>query len=176
MRWAGLAASGGAEVWRPSGESLSSDLNPDSHYARNVAPSLAEFDSATVEDLCRSWVSRAYQHMTDSVESWWGKALNTARAAGSRTTEEIDVVGSHQRTATVVGEVKWTNSPIPKTVLVDLRTFKIPALEQAGVDVGFAEIILISSSGFSRDLQAEASATGVRLVALDEILSQADPK
>jgi hypothetical protein len=62
---------------------------------------------------------------------------------------------------------------MPKSVLVDLRTFKIPALEQAGIDVGPAEIILISRSGFSRDLKAEASATGVRLVDLDEILSQA---
>jgi len=160
----------------PYQEALSSDLNPDSHYARNVAPYLAEFVSATFEDLCRSWVARAYQHTTDSVESWWGKALNAVRAAGSRTTEEIDIVGSRQRTATVVGEVKWTNSPMPKSVLMDLRTFKIPALEQAGIDVGSAEIILISKSGFSRDLQAEASATGVRLVSLDEILSQADPK
>jgi len=71
----------------------------------------------------------------------WGKALNTVRAAGSRTTEEIDIVSSHQRTATVVGEVKWTNSPMPKSVLVDLRTIKIPALEQARIDVGSAEII-----------------------------------
>jgi len=137
---------------------------------------LAEFVSATFEDLCRSWVARAYQHTTDSVESWWGKALNAVRAAGSRTTGEIVIVGSHQRTATVVGEVKWTNSPMPKSVLVDLRTFKIPALEQAGIDVGSAKIILISRSGFSRDLQAEASATGVRLVDLDEIVSQADHK
>ena len=141
-----------------------------------MAPYLAEFVSVTFEEVCRSWVSREYQHTTDSVDAWWGKSLNALRAAGSRTTEEIDIVGSHHRTATVVGEVKWTNSPMPKSVLVDLRNFRIPALQQAGIDVESAEIVLISKSGFSRDLEMEASASNVRLVGLDEVLKQAADK
>jgi AAA+ ATPase superfamily predicted ATPase len=160
----------------PYQEALGSDLDPETHYARNVAPHLPEFVSVIFEDLCRSWVSREYQHTTDSVDSWWGKALNTVRSTGARTTEEIDIVGSHQRKATVIGEVKWTNSAMPKSVLVELRTFKIPALQQAGIEVESADIILISKSGFSRDLETEASASGVRLVGLDEIVGQAADK
>jgi hypothetical protein len=83
----------------------------------------------------RSWVAREYQHTADSVESWWGNALNRLRADGSRMSEEIDIVGSHLRTATVIGEAKWTNAPMPKSALTDLRTFKIPALQQAKIDV-----------------------------------------
>ena len=65
---------------------------------------------------------------------------------------------------------------MPKSVLADLRTFKIPALQQAGVDVGSAEIILISKSGFSRELEEEAAVSGVKLVGLDEVLGQAGAK
>ena len=157
----------------PFQDALSSDLSPEAHYARNVEPYLTEHVSVTFEDICRSWVAREYQHTTDSVESWWGNALNKLRADGSRTSEEIDIVGSHLRTATVIGEVKWTNAPMPKSVLVDLRTFKIPALQQAKIDVAPAEIILISKSGFTRDLEIEAAASGVRLVGLAEVVGQA---
>jgi uncharacterized protein len=157
-------------------EALSSDLSAEAHYARNVEPYLAEFVSASFEDICRGWVAREYQHTTDSVAAWWGNALNKLRAAGIRTTEEIDIVGFHGATATVVGEVKWTNAPMSKSVLGDLRTYKIPALEQARVDVGSAEIILISKAGFANDLQAEASASGVRLVSLGDVIEEATSK
>jgi AAA+ ATPase superfamily predicted ATPase len=160
----------------PNQEALSSDLSPESHYTRNVERQLADFVSATFEDICRSWAAREYQHTTDSVDSWWGNALNRLRAAGNRTSEEIDLVGSHGRAATVIGEVKWTNVPMSKSVLLDLRTFKIPALQQAGIDVGSAEIILISKAGFSRDLETEAAASGVRLVRLQEVVGQAADK
>jgi AAA+ ATPase superfamily predicted ATPase len=160
----------------PFQDALSSDLSPDAHYARNVGPYLAEHVSVAFEDVCRAWVAREYQHTTDSVESWWGNALNRFRAVGSRTSEEIDIVGSHLRTATVIGEVKWTNAPMPKSVLVDLRAFKIPALQQAKIDVTPAEIILISKSGFTRDLEMEAATSGVRLVGLAEVVGQAGSK
>jgi hypothetical protein len=121
-------------------------------------------------------VGLEYQATTDSVDAWWGNAVNKLRVAGSRTTEEIDIVGSHRRTATVIGEVKWTSAPMPKSVLIDLRTFKIPALHQAGIDVAGAEIVLISKSGFSRDLVTEAAAARVRLVPPREIVRQAGEK
>ena len=91
----------------PYQEALSSALSPETHYARNVEPHLAEFVSSTFEDLCRAWAARQYRHTTDSVDSWWGNALNRLRAAGSRTSEEIDLVGSHRRAATLIGEVTW---------------------------------------------------------------------
>jgi hypothetical protein len=97
---------------------------------------------------------------TDSVGRWWGNALNRLRADGSRTGEAIDIVGAHLRTATVIGQAKWTNAPMPKSALVDLRMFKIPALQQAKIDVASAEIIQISKSGFTHDLEVEAAASG----------------
>lgn len=157
----------------PFQDALGSDLSPEAHYARSVEPYLTDFVSATFEDLCRSWIAQMYQHTTDSVDAWWGNALNRLRATGSRTTEEIDVVGCHRRTATVIGEVKWTDAPMERSVLNDLRRFKIPALQQAGIDVGPAEIVLISKSGFAHDLATDATESGVRLVQLDEIVGQA---
>jgi len=96
--------------------------------------------------------------------------LSAPRRDESRTSEEIDIVGVHGQAATVLGEVKWTNARMPKSVLDDLRTFKIPALEQAKIDVSTAEIVLISKSGFMADLVTEAAAIGVRLVELTDIL------
>lgn len=153
----------------PYQDAISSDLEPEAHYTRNVEPHLTAHVSIAFEEVCRSWVGREYQHTTDTVVSWWGNALNEFRRDGRRTTEEIDIVGVHGRAATVLGEVKWTNARMPKSVLDDLRTFKIPALEQTQIDVSAAEIVLISKSGFMPDLVTAAAATGVRLVGLTEI-------
>jgi hypothetical protein len=65
---------------------------------------------------------------------------------------------------------------MPKAVLDDLQTYKIPALQQAKVDVDDAQIVLISKSGFAKDLETAAVATGVRLVRLDEVLGEAASK
>lgn len=62
---------------------------------------------------------------------------------------------------------------MPKAVLDDLRKYTIPALEQAKVDVADAQIILISKSGFTQDLETEGAASGVRLVHLNEVLGEA---
>jgi hypothetical protein len=56
--------------------------------------------------------------------------------------------------------VKWTNADA-KSVLVD-RTFKIPALLQAKIDVAGGNV-LISSPGFTRDLEMEAAASALGL-------------
>jgi len=154
----------------PFQEAISSDLSPEAHYARNVEPHLTEHVSVTFEDICRSWAAHEYKHTTDYVASWWGNAVNKFRAEGRRTSEEIDIAGVHQRSATVLGEVKWTNAAMPKSILDDLRTYKIPALQQAKIDVAEAKIILISKSGFTRDLEQEAAKTGARLVRLEEVV------
>lgn len=154
----------------PYQEAITADLSPEAHYARNVAPHLTEHVSVSFEDICRSWVAHEFEATTDYVASWWGNAMNKLRHAGTRTSEEIDIVGVHQRSATVIGEVKWTKSAMPKSVLDVLRTYKIPALQQARIDVSGAQLVLLSKSGFTPDLQTEADATGVRLVGPDEIV------
>jgi hypothetical protein len=154
----------------PYQEALSSDLGPEAHYARNIQPYLTEHVSVTFEDVCRSWGAREFEQTTDQVAAWWGNAANRFRAEGTRTSEEIDVVGIHKRSAAIVGEVKWTNAAMPKSVLDDLLNYKIPALQQANVDVSGAQVILISKAGFTRDLEAEAGRAGVRLVRLEEVV------
>ena len=157
----------------PLQEALASDLEPETHFRRNVEPYLSEHVAISFEDVCRSWVAREYQSTTDSVASWWGNALNKFRQQGSRSSEEIDVVGMHGGAATVLGEAKWTRARMPKSVLDDLRTFKIPALEQSGIDVSSASIALFSRSGFMPDLAREASSSNVRLVNLASVLGDA---
>ena len=157
----------------PFQEALTSDLEPETHYRRNVEPHLSEHVAVSFEDVCRSWVAREYQSTTDTVAAWWGNALKTLRRQGSRSSEEIDVVGMHGGAATVVGEATWTRTRMPKSVLDDLRTFKIPALQQAGVDVSSASFVLLSRSGFMPALVREASASEVRLVNLAGVLGDA---
>jgi hypothetical protein len=153
----------------PYQEAITSDLTPEAHYDRNVEPYLPEHVAVAFEDVCRSWAAQEYRTTTDYVAPWWGSALNRLRTEGSRSSEEIDLVGCHHQSATVLGEVKWTNAAMPKSVLDDLRTFKIPALQQMKIDVTKAEIILISKSGFTSALQAESANSGVRLVTLEEV-------
>lgn len=157
----------------PFQEAINSDLSAEAHYDRNVKPYLSEHASITFEDVCRSWAAREYQRNTDYVAAWWGNAVNRFRLDGSRSSEEIDLVGVHKSSATIIGEVKWTNAAMPISVLDDLRRYKIPALEQAKVDVSKAEIILISKSGFTRGLADEAARTHVRLVSVEEVVGLA---
>jgi len=154
----------------PYQEAICADLSPEAHYARNVEPYLAEHVSVSFEEVCRLWVAHEFESTTDYVASWWGNALNKLRRAGTRSSEEIDIVGAHQRSATVIGEVKWRNSAMPKSVLDDLLIYKVPALQQAKIDVSGAQIVLMSKSGFTPGLEEEASATGVRLIRLEEIV------
>ena len=149
----------------PYQEAISADLSAEAHYRRNVEPHLSEHVAIGFEDVCRSWVAHEYGTTTDTVAAWWGNALSSFRRSGTRTTEEIDIVGVHRRTATVIGEVKWTRTPMTRAVLDDLRTYKIPALRQEeGVDVSQAQLVLIAKSGFHPDLRREAESSGVRLI------------
>jgi AAA+ ATPase superfamily predicted ATPase len=157
----------------PYQQTLEAGLAPILHYERNVEPFLEEHVSWTFEEICRAWTLERYQEGTDSVGSWWGPARHDLRRKGERTTEEIDVVGAHRRRATVLGEVKWTGHPMGVQVLRDLEQYKIPALEQSGVDAKDAEIVLFSRSGFAQALQSESALQSrkrrVRLVSISEI-------
>ena len=60
-----------------------------------------------------------------------------------------------------------------KDVLDDLIQFKMPALEQSGVDTASARVVLFSKSGFSKGLvdQAERLAN-VKLVDLEVLAKE----
>lgn len=151
-------------------EELRAGLAPGDHYDRSVAPHLAEHVSPAFEDVCRAWLREARAGSGESIGRWWGPARHDLRRLGVATTEEIDVVAASGRTVTVVGECKWTAQPMRRSVLDDLLERKLPALAQAGVDVGRAEVVLFSRSGFAPDLRAVAAERHVRLVDLDALV------
>lgn len=78
--------------------------------------------------VCRAHTCRHYGDLGQRVGSWWGNALDKHRRAGLRTAEEIDIVGLSRNRVTVIGECKWTNRAMDIKDLVDLETFKVPAL------------------------------------------------
>jgi AAA+ ATPase superfamily predicted ATPase len=89
---------------------------------------------------------------------WWGNARNDLRRNGTRTTEEIDIVGTARKRVTVVGEAKWTTTPLGVSILRDLEEFKIPALAQAGFKIApQVATILYSRSGYTDRLRQRAA-------------------
>jgi hypothetical protein len=155
----------------PFQEELKTGLAPRALYDDEIAPVFADHISPTFESLCRRWVLSG-GHAT-RVGSWWGNALNEHRRGGTRTSEEIDVVGLKRGAVSLVGECKWTNQQMKMDVLTDLETYKIPALRQAGVRVSSEPTVaLFSRSGFAAALvQAAANRDELVLVGPDQIVS-----
>lgn len=152
---------------------LTAGLTPEDHYDRNVAPFLSEHAAATFEDICRAWVRGRYRETTDTVGSWWGMSRHDLRKAGSRSTEEIDVVGARGSIVTVVGECRWQSQPVGRQLLTEILEYKLPALAQMKVDTSSTQIVLFSKSGFKKGLKDEALRRGdVDLVALDRLLEE----
>ena len=156
----------------PWQEELHAGLAPGDHFDRNVAPYVAEHVSPAFEDLCRDWVRADRAGSGESVGRWWGPARHDLRRQGLATTEEIDVVAAAGREVTVIGECRWTVQPMRRSVLDDLLGRKVPALAQAGVDVGRAQVVLFSRAGFAPELRSAAAAHGARLVDLDQLVAR----
>lgn len=132
---------------------LEAGLPPSELYDSIVGPQLADHVAPTFEALCRTWVRATRGRRAIRVGSWWGNAENEFRRRGERTTEEIDVVGAHERAVTVVGECRWRSRPAGPDLLDDLLTYKIPALRQAGHPISEqVEILMFSRSGFTAGL------------------------
>jgi AAA+ ATPase superfamily predicted ATPase len=159
-------------------EDLQEGLAPDDLWDALIEPHLAEFVAPAFEDLCRRYARRAHGALAPTVGGWWGPALNAQRRARTRISEEVDVVGARHKQLQIAGECKWTSAPMPKSVLDDLRDFKIPALEQAGGLRPPAEgprILLFSRSGFSDALTTAAAAdTRIELIGLDALVAELD--
>ena len=82
--------------------------------------------------------------------------------------EEIDVVAASGRRVSVIGECDGPGSRCAAGSWTTMVEHKVPALAQVGVDVGQAQIVLFSRSGFAPDLRAAAGEREVRLVGLDQ--------
>jgi hypothetical protein len=162
----------------PNQEGLQSGLQPKDLWDAEIAPYLTDFVSPTYEELCVRFTRIVYGATSPTVGSWWGAALNKHRRAKERFTEEIDVVAAQRRNLKIVGECKWTTGKMPKSVLDDLRTYKIPAIAEEKnlkVPADGPEILLFCRSGFDQSLiEAAASDPKLELVDLDTLAAAFD--
>jgi hypothetical protein len=109
-----------------------------------------------------------------TVGSWRGNALNELRRRGQRTTEQVDIVAMSRNRVTLVGEVTWRTTKTDATLLTELDTYKVPAMQQAGLR--FAPnhtTLIISKGGYTPSLTRAARESAGRVVLLDvaDILS-----
>jgi len=109
-----------------------------------IDESFATHTSDTFETVCQQVVqSAAFPVDCARVGRWWYDG------------EEIDVVGVNPRTETLLlGECKWTNTPVDRGLLSDLESLA-SAVRWRGADRSVA-YALFSRSGFTADLKTEA--------------------
>ncbi|MDX6204468.1 MAG: uncharacterized protein QOF39_525 [Frankiales bacterium] len=140
----------------PFQDDLEAGLSSRDLYETEVAPLLNDHIGPEFEEYCRRW-TRATQSVTQ-VRSWWGPAANTYRRDGSRSSEEIDIVGTARARVKVIGEARWRNSAMDLGYLRDLETYKLPALRQTGLKIDQRPVILLfSRGGYSPSLVNEAA-------------------
>lgn len=134
---------------KPFQTDLEAGGDPAAHVKNFVRTHLPEHVAVVFEDAARRWTRQQYG-AAQTVGPWWGNALNAERRAKRRETEEIDIVGLAGKRVVVAGEVKWTGKQLPLSVLTDLRTYKLPAMQQAGFTVTpDVKVVLASKSGFT---------------------------
>lgn len=142
----------------PFQDDLGAGLRPADHYAGEVAPVFADHVAPVFKRLCREYVRRSWGRQASRVGAWWGPALHELRRDGTRTSEEIDVVGSGRSGVVLVGECKWTTRKLSAGLLDEIERYKLPALRQSGLKVAARPaILLFSRSGFKQALVDAAS-------------------
>lgn len=138
-----------------------------------VTPQLPDHTAPAFEEIVTDWVRRAYAGQVCEVGGWWGAALHRLRATKTRFTEEIDTVALHGRRVVAAAEAKWTMKPLDAAVLTSLLDHKLPAMAQAGFDVGGCAIVLASRSGFTDGVRRLADDhPRVRLVNATDLLAE----
>jgi AAA+ ATPase superfamily predicted ATPase len=131
---------------------LLAGADPRAHVREHVMPNLAHHTSLVFEEEVRRWARQQYPEAS-RLGAWWGRALDSERAAGTRTSEEVDVVGLANQNVVLLGEVKWENRKTSAKVLSDLLTFKLPAIKQAKFKTPVApRLVICSRSGFTDSL------------------------
>ena len=156
---------------------LEEGLEPAEVYESEMRPFLAAFVAPVFEEIARAWVRRRASRGVRRVGAWWGPATHALRRAGTRTSEEIDVVAISGRTVTLVGECRWRNDPMDVMILKELMDFKLPALAQVpGVTIApDRRLVLFSRGGFTTGLQDAAAREGVQLVTVAEAVDGLRP-
>ena len=130
-----------------------------------VGRELATFVGPVFEEVARQWLMRQMAAgkidvIPLGVGTWWGTNPQTKRE------EEIDVVvqGAHEL---LLGECKWTDSPVDSSVLGTLRR-RASLLN----DDGDVRLFLFSKSGFETEcVQRASTSDGATLVTVGEMFS-----
>lgn len=156
----------------PHQSALEEGTDPSDLYRSVIAPRLADHVAPVFEEIAREWTRRTRLVGAAHVGAWWGPAIHRLRRMRVRTSEEIDVVAIDRGRITLIGEARWRSERMNASILDDLLTYKLPALEQVR-DVRAAptvQIALFSRAGFTRGLETAANERGdVRLVSVDEL-------
>lgn len=162
----------------PNQDGLQVGLDPRDLWEGEVEPYLSDFVASAFEELCVRYTRVTFGAEAPLAGSWWGNALDKHRRAQERWTEEVDVVAAQRRNLKIVGECKWTAGKMAKSVLDDLRTFKIPAIEQdkrLKVPAEGPRILLFARSGFAQALvDAAGKDSNVTLVDLETLVAGLD--
>jgi AAA+ ATPase superfamily predicted ATPase len=137
---------------------LEAGLRPEDLWESSVKPALSDHVAPVFEDLCCDWTRANYGRTAQRLGSWWGNARNDLRRAGTRTTEEIDIVGLANGRVTLIGECRWRNKAMDGNILKEIEDYKLPALRQAGYEIEEdPQVLLFSRGGYGSRLEGAAS-------------------
>lgn len=131
-------------------------------YADLIEPELPAFVSDTFERLCQEAVPTLYStlQLTRVLGQWWYKD------------REVDIVAPTNGATLLVGEAKFTNSPLGYGVLADLEN-DAPHIDWTPSGGGNPEYeyALFSRSGFKSSVEEAAdSRDDLRLFELDDVV------
>lgn len=139
----------------PFQDHLEAGLPSRSMFDTEVAPLLHDHIAPEFEDYCRRW-TRATQPVT-KVDPWWGPSVHAHRRAGTRSSEEIDIVATARGRVTAVGEVRWRSAAMGVSYLREVETYKLPALRQSDLTMARTPtLLLFSRGGYTPELVSEA--------------------
>lgn len=137
--------------------------DPKEVYERRIAPHLSEYmGRMAFEGICHQWLRLRGMHSigTGIIESgrYWSRD-------GSL---EIDVIAELEDGGYLMGECKWSSSPVGLGVYYELRE-KINRLPNAKYRIN-PRFIMFSLSGFEPELQQLAKKENVLLITGDDLL------
>lgn len=140
----------------PFQDDLEAGMPAGTLYDTEINPTLADHVGNEFEQYCRHLIRATRQ--VSRVAAWWGQALHSLRREGTRSSEEIDIVGTARGRVTLVGEARWRSKPVDISYLKDIDVYKLPALRQSGIPVAAQpEIVIFSRSGFTERLREAAN-------------------
>lgn len=143
----------------PHQADLEGGSDPRALFDAVVLPAIANHCSPMFEQWALTWLRVHHADTAVNWGRWWGNAANQYRRNNLRSSEEVDAVGVSRGRVTAVAECKWTNKVLDPSIIDEVMTYKIPALQDAGFKVvKDPKIILMCRSGYSKALVARAEA------------------